>query len=115
MCLKPTGNEIEALPVLRTGLHLAGEQVEFDRLPVGLQTQNRFSGHTINLRDLNEEINTVTQRQNDVRTPLKKLDFAGWAVCRNNGPSWHIYTEHCLLPVPGRGGAKARANEMLTG
>lgn len=22
--------------------------------------------------------------------------------------------EHCLLPAPGRGGAKARANEMLT-
>lgn len=31
-----TGNEVEALPVLSTGLDLAGEQVEFHRLPVGL-------------------------------------------------------------------------------
>lgn len=38
---KPTGNKIKALPVLRAGLDLAGEQVEFDRLPVGLRTHNR--------------------------------------------------------------------------
>lgn len=39
----------------------------------------------------------------------------GWAAGCNNGSSWHMNTEHCLLPAPGRGGAKARANEMLTG
>lgn len=33
---KLTRNEIEALPVLSAGLDLTGEQVEFDRLPVGL-------------------------------------------------------------------------------
>lgn len=37
---KPTGNKIKALPVLRAGLDLAGQQVEFDRLPVGLRTHN---------------------------------------------------------------------------
>lgn len=38
-----TGNEVEALPVLSTGLDLAGEQVEFHRLLVGLHK------HTDNL------------------------------------------------------------------
>lgn len=41
---KLTGNEIKALPVLGTGLDLAGEQVEFDRLPVGLWRVKRFEG-----------------------------------------------------------------------
>lgn len=35
-CVEPTRDEIEALPVFRTGFDLAGEQVEFDWLPVGL-------------------------------------------------------------------------------
>ena len=39
VCGKLTRNEIEALPVLCARFDLAGEQVELDRLPVGLQTQ----------------------------------------------------------------------------
>lgn len=40
-----TGNEIEALPVLGAGFHLAGEQVELDRLPVGLLAKSRGEIH----------------------------------------------------------------------
>lgn len=40
VCAEPTRNQIKALPVLRAGLDLAGEQVEFDRLPIGLEDRN---------------------------------------------------------------------------
>lgn len=39
--LRLTGDEIETLPVFRAGLDLAGEQVEFHRLPVRLWTQSK--------------------------------------------------------------------------
>lgn len=40
VCAEPTRNQIEALPVLGAGLDLAGEQVEFDRLAIGLEDRN---------------------------------------------------------------------------
>lgn len=49
MCKKLTRNEIEALPVLSAGFDLTGEQVQFDRLPVGLRTQT----HAASTRDPN--------------------------------------------------------------